>query len=358
MPRTDDFTLETKKALAERSGYYCSFPGCGSITVGPSDESAISVSRSGMACHIAAAESGPAARRYDKDMSSQKRKSIENGIWCCYTHGKLIDTDEKRFSTTMLQEWKIVAETTVRIMQEKHCSYESAQQHFAYQQLVAETIFVSDLGEESNIIGNLLHDCGVELSWGREKVYAVRDLLIELTRNAFDHGKAKKINISINDSQVILRDDGLKFNLKTLSDKGRGGKMAALILDGMQSKQILWAYYFEHNENINTIALLTNTEQLEKITPCSITISKESLYRGGIEFKVSEACDDIYIIVPRYLVYSDIWGIQEGLAKLNLKGKIITIVSQHISRGVVEYYKKELPGVNILPINVDGFPFS
>ena len=47
-----------------------------------------------MACHIAAAAGGPGARRYVKEMSADERASVENGIWMCYTHGKVIDTDE------------------------------------------------------------------------------------------------------------------------------------------------------------------------------------------------------------------------------------------------------------------------
>ena len=40
----DDFTLETKIQLAKRVGFHCSFPGCGSLTIGPSRESEKSTS--------------------------------------------------------------------------------------------------------------------------------------------------------------------------------------------------------------------------------------------------------------------------------------------------------------------------
>lgn len=87
----DDFMPDTKEKLAARAGYRCSFPGCRVLTIGPSSEGPDATSSVGMACHISAASAGPGARRYRPDMSPEDRRSISNGIWMCYTHGKLID---------------------------------------------------------------------------------------------------------------------------------------------------------------------------------------------------------------------------------------------------------------------------
>ena len=57
----DEFPLNVKKALADRAGNRCSFPGCGAPTMGPSDEAPNASSNVGMACHIVAAASGPGA---------------------------------------------------------------------------------------------------------------------------------------------------------------------------------------------------------------------------------------------------------------------------------------------------------
>ncbi|WP_152977832.1 hypothetical protein [Bradyrhizobium pachyrhizi] len=81
------------KALAERVGHRCSFPDCNASTIGPSAESATSIAKTGMACHIYAAADGPAARRTGRSKSIDELRSIENGIWMCYRHGKLIDTE-------------------------------------------------------------------------------------------------------------------------------------------------------------------------------------------------------------------------------------------------------------------------
>ena len=104
----DDFTLDTIRRAAGRVGYRCSFPGCPNATVGASMENARKVSMTGVAAHIcAAAKGGP---RYDENMTPDKRRGIENCIWLCQTHAKLIDTDEKTYPADLLRQWKAVAE--------------------------------------------------------------------------------------------------------------------------------------------------------------------------------------------------------------------------------------------------------
>src|SRR5687767_11744202 len=104
--RENDFDSPVKLALEKRAGHRCSFPGCNRPTEGPSDESPLSVSRTGMACHIVAASDGGNARRRNsaqpKPLTRDELKSIDNGVWLCCVHGKLVDTDEVRFSVEML----------------------------------------------------------------------------------------------------------------------------------------------------------------------------------------------------------------------------------------------------------------
>jgi len=106
----DDFSAKTKEILAKRAGYCCSFPNCDQRTIGPSDEQPSGTSSIGMACHISAASSGPGARRYDANLTSEERKAIDNGIWMCANHGKLIDTDETTYTIEQLKAWKVDAE--------------------------------------------------------------------------------------------------------------------------------------------------------------------------------------------------------------------------------------------------------
>lgn len=60
----------------------------------------------GVAAHICAAAPGPGARRYRADMTSEERKSFDNGIWLCQDCSKAIDSDDPAFSEKVLHGWK------------------------------------------------------------------------------------------------------------------------------------------------------------------------------------------------------------------------------------------------------------
>ncbi len=109
-PSRDEFTTKIKRDLAARAGGICSFPGCTQHTSGPSAEAHDASVNLGEASHIRAAASGLGARRYDKSMTSEERRSIDNGIWLCRTHAALIDRDEATYTVEQLHQWKREAE--------------------------------------------------------------------------------------------------------------------------------------------------------------------------------------------------------------------------------------------------------
>lgn len=103
----DDFNAETKKLLANRVGNRCSNPNCRRATSGPQEEPTKSLNI-GVAAHIRAAS--PGGPRYNENMSSEDRKSINNGIWLCQNCAKLVDNDAKRYSVDILIEWRKLSE--------------------------------------------------------------------------------------------------------------------------------------------------------------------------------------------------------------------------------------------------------
>ena len=105
----DDFTSDTIQRAAKRVGYLCSCPTCRVPTTGPSQEGHGSVSNIGEAAHICAA--APGGPRFDPNMTSEERKGIENCIWLCRTHARLIDTDTITYTVELLKQWKKDAET-------------------------------------------------------------------------------------------------------------------------------------------------------------------------------------------------------------------------------------------------------
>lgn len=103
----DDFDKDTIIRAAKRVGFCCSF--CNRITTAASLEGPDKVSNIGVASHICAAS--PGGPRYDKSMTPEERKSIENCIWLCQTHARLIDTDVITYPTEKLRKMKFDAES-------------------------------------------------------------------------------------------------------------------------------------------------------------------------------------------------------------------------------------------------------
>ena len=106
-----DFSPNARNAIAGRAGFRCSYPGCNRVTIGPCDDFE-EFEQTGMACHIySSAQDGP---RGTGGLSVDERRKAANGIWCCYTHGKLIDNKEGvDFPAAILQQWKAAHEARI-----------------------------------------------------------------------------------------------------------------------------------------------------------------------------------------------------------------------------------------------------
>lgn len=106
MSNRDEFSESTKRAVAARAGWHCSFRGCQKSTVGPSEEAPDAITTIGKAAHISAAASGPGARRYLSTMTPEQRKHIDNAIWLCADHADLIDKDEVTYTIELLKKMR------------------------------------------------------------------------------------------------------------------------------------------------------------------------------------------------------------------------------------------------------------
>lgn len=104
----DDFSKQTLDILAKRVGIRCSNPGCRKLTTGPRSEST-QIINIGVGAHMTAA--APGGPRFDPSLSSEERKSPNNGIWLCQNCAKLVDNDPDRYPVNILQSWKQFAES-------------------------------------------------------------------------------------------------------------------------------------------------------------------------------------------------------------------------------------------------------
>lgn len=115
MARDANFSEGTKRIIAGRAGYDCSFPGCSVLTIGPG-ASATDVSVSGVAAHIYSSASG--GPRGTAGLSTEDREAPTNGIWLCETHGKLIDNNRGTgYPPPLLIGWKHLQETKAALAQ-------------------------------------------------------------------------------------------------------------------------------------------------------------------------------------------------------------------------------------------------
>lgn len=103
----DEFTNKTKLTIAKRAGWLCSDPSCRRHTVGSNSDGDGEINL-GVAAHICAAASG--GPRYDPKMTSEERRSPNNGIWMCQLHSKAVDAKDSVFTVELLQKWKAQAQ--------------------------------------------------------------------------------------------------------------------------------------------------------------------------------------------------------------------------------------------------------
>ena len=103
----DDFSDDTKRIAGERVCLRCSI--CGCPTKAASNDGSDKVASIGVAAHITAA--APGGPRYDPSITPEQRKSVDNCIWLCQNHARLIDRDIAKYPVERLLSIKKEAET-------------------------------------------------------------------------------------------------------------------------------------------------------------------------------------------------------------------------------------------------------
>ncbi|CAM3893934.1 hypothetical protein PSMA106859_23555 [Pseudoalteromonas maricaloris] len=103
----DNFTEKTKSVIQNRAGNLCSNPKCRALTSGPNADPE-KATKTGIAAHITAA--APGGPRYNASLTSQQRRSAQNGIWLCSKCAGFIDSDFLNYPVSSLLKWKRDAE--------------------------------------------------------------------------------------------------------------------------------------------------------------------------------------------------------------------------------------------------------
>lgn len=352
-----NFSQETIEALKHRSGFRCSFPGCTQITTGPSHESDTSFSNSGTACHIVAAAGGSRARRVDSNIDPDVCKAIDNGIWMCGTHGRLIDTDESRFSVEMLKKWRKLSETRAKLSQEQGRQIELSPTDSLSEAFVNETITVTQLGNESQLIGDALQDTCVETIWGAQAASCVRDLAIEMARNAFEHGHAGEFTMEVVERKIKLRDNGQGFDMRGLPfhENPRGGARALSFLNDEYRDKVIITYARRGQWNEVVVALIHTIPDVHGATQCTIKVTRDGVSNYDTAHLLQSPslvpCDIVYLVLSGYFSPSDGFAIIQVVKPLEEMGKQVAfVVGQSLSVSVERLLKELYPKSSIIHV--------
>lgn len=346
--RRDDFAPDTKRRLAARAGNRCSFPGCNAATSGPSAEAPNATSQSGMACHIAAASGGPGARRVVSSMTPEERMSIENGIWLCYTHGKLIDTDETTFSLEMLRRWRDLAVLKAAMRQQYHGTLPAGAMRG--EDLAYEKVEIHSQVNANSAIGNALALCCVHEIWGGDVTGAIRDFMVEVTRNALEHGGASRVTFEIAARTIRLRDNGKPFEPIMLADLQNvsGGALSARALMRFKERLIVHGRSDALGNELTIAFARSARDIIEAASPCVVECSRA---RTRERLQPIANCNEIYLVLPAFVTYSDIIRLANALALITSSGCSLVFAISQTSDDVQAFIEQEFPSARIISLD-------
>lgn len=352
MPR-DEFSLAVKRVLAQRAGYRCSFPECKATTIGPSHESALSIANTGEAAHISAASPGKGARRYNPNLTHKQRISIDNGLWCCRTHAKQIDCDEVTYTVEMLRKWRELAEKKAELRQITQIEDFVGRSELLDIGLAKDSINISDLSAIHIEIGTLIECACISDIYGVHIARSIREFLIEYALNAFMHGHAKYINLSVEHNAVTVTDDGKRYDISRISmtpKLGGGGKAYRALLKQLKLS-LIKSKSNNPTGNKLIIPIVINPHNLAKVNPCAISLSHEGLRDNNYDFRIVDNCDIVYLIAPLFLSFSDILFCKLIVKNIVNSGKQAILILQDVSEELMLQYREELDDIEVIGWN-------
>lgn len=344
----DDFSATTKSALAKRAGFRCSYPNCDAVTIGPSDEGEEATANTGAAAHICAASSGRGSRRYDPHQTEEQRSSIDNGLWCCNYHAKLIDTDESTYTVEMLRKWRALAEKRAQLRQAYGANFSGISTELLTLGLAPEYVSLKQNLDVNEIIGTAVENSWISEICGKEPARILRDFLIEYATNALSHGEAQQLKISFGSNSILVEDDGNEFHVeKLLSEDARGG--------GLAYKELLATRHFGHTSYRRSIKPVNNlyipfvasADNLPRANPCAVSLSRADLRTGQFDLSNLALCDRAFIITSDFMSYSDAPFLLSAIKSAMRDAPNLTLILTDVSEGVMRRFRELLPNLRI-----------
>lgn len=294
MPR-DQFSKPVKEAMAKRVGYRCTAPWCRAMTVGPSNSRVSGTTMVGTAAHVTGATD--TAARWDPSLTSLQRRSLENGVWLCQNHGKLVDDDETRYPVQLLLQWRKRAEELAHM--ELSGDSHDWDELFVHERPLDPTA-ADHLHSE---IDTFIRDVGALEIWEAPAADAARLAIYEIALNEVEHGHTTKLTIKSEPNAITIRSHAPRFGRSELlgCTAGRGGKAAVEALLTEMAGTLDLVYRYEDASEWSVVFVHGSDESW----PCGVSLD-DLLSRDFAEIEAGLAgCAEVHIYTPRLFAYSD-----------------------------------------------------
>ena len=263
----------------------------------------------------------------------------------CATHARMIDRDEIRFSIPMLEAWKSLAEYLAQLEHDHGKVIVLSDANTLKFEIVEEAVVVNSVEMCSQRIGDAFADCCVLDIWGSRLGKIVRDAIIELAFNAFNHGDATEVRVQLGPGAIIIEDNGTLFDPTTLGKQGRvgGGSQTIEYLTAEFSESLLISYQHAQGKNHTRFCLVRTTLDIRRLTTCYAE-------KVDSEFNASSypECDQVFLFLPRYMVISQGFGVTTAIKDLKTLGKKVVLVVTDISDLTKEKIRQTHPDLRII----------
>lgn len=299
MTGRDDFPAGVVEEIRKRAGGRCSVPYCRAATTGPSEGRVGGVSNVGVAAHITAA--APRGPRYDPQMTPQQRRSRDNGIWVCQTHGKVIDDDEHRYTAELLRAWRDRAESLAADELGRPIASRGRPGLIPYQAVIVP-------GHERQGTADFMEDIAALMVWGKQRSDLIWMVLYELALNATTHGGASAVTLRSEPGSICMSDDRRQFGLGDLlqSDQRGGGDAVRALREAAAGLGVNHRYQNGSNEWFITDHSRTGAAD----NPCGVCLVPK---QPAISFAAVAECDEIDIYVHGRWSFSDVYGLAASI---------------------------------------------
>lgn len=297
-------SLSRRSGRSRLVGYACSKPGCEAVTVGPSDDRTQGFTHTGDAAHItAASEDGP---RWDADITSDERRSADNGIWLCTRHADLVDAKESVYPVDLLRRWKRRAEELADIRQEADRSPVKEMVPYLREIHWNSTHLGAGSGVKSDV-RDFFEDVGAGTVMAPDDLQWAAATFIEVAANAIRDEAPAGLTLESRGNSIELRyPSKTAFGLADLVDHehGRGGRDAVAQLESVTDGRMEINYAHRDGESVWILSLRRLGMADD---PCSINLDTSDEDVRILFLSSCEDCERVNVYGSVHDSMSDNW---------------------------------------------------